>query len=71
MDILASKLGISKNELKQALTHFSFYENKNEAKANSRLVFAGMYAFKGITADILYKYYRHRYRATTHFRQFI
>jgi len=57
MDLLARQLGIGKNELKQALTHSSFYENKNEEKSNSRLVFAGMFAFKGILADILYKYY--------------
>ncbi len=57
MELLSKQLGINKNELKQALTHFSFYENKDQEKANSRLVFAGMFAFKGILADVLYKYY--------------
>ena len=56
-NILASQLGIEKDELKQALTHYSFYEDKNEAKANGRLIFAGMFAFRGQLANILYNYY--------------
>lgn len=55
--MLSKKLGIDKNSLKKALTHFSFYEAKDEAKANSRLVFAGMFIFKAQVAEILFKYF--------------
>ena len=54
---LCSELGLAKNLLKQALTHYSFYGNENENKANSRLIFSGMFVFKGMLADILYRYY--------------
>lgn len=43
-------------ELQKALTHKSFYSEKSEHKSNSRYVFSGMYAFKGKTAMVLYKY---------------
>ncbi len=57
LDLLSRKLGIEKTSLKQALTHYSFYENKEDSKANGRLVFAGMFIFKGQVAEILVKYF--------------
>lgn len=36
------------------LTHSSFYEK--EDKGNSRYVFAGMFVFKGMVAEVLYRY---------------
>jgi len=57
IELLARRLGITKNELKEALTHYSFYEDKNETKANSRLVFAGMFVFRGQLAEILMRYF--------------
>ena len=42
-------------ELKNALTHKSFYNN-NEDKSNSRFVFLGMYGFKGKVAELLFNY---------------
>ena len=44
-------------KLQQALTHKSFYSRENEKKGNSKYVFLGMYAFKGKTAGLLYKYF--------------
>lgn len=44
------------SELKTALTHKSFYAQANETKGNSRYVFAGMFAFKGAVADVLFRY---------------
>ena len=40
-------------ELKQALTHKSFYPKGDERNGNSRYVFAGMFAFKGVVAHML------------------
>jgi len=57
IELIARRLGITKNELKEALTHYSFYEDKNETKANSRLVFAGMFVFRGQLAEILMRYF--------------
>jgi len=57
IELLARRLGIAKNELKEALTHFSFYEDKNVTKANSRMVFAGMFVFRGQVAEILMRYF--------------
>ncbi|MDR1594599.1 MAG: hypothetical protein LBS43_08980, partial [Prevotellaceae bacterium] len=56
--LLALKLKTSgaDNELKKALTHKSFFKGENEAKGNSRYVFAGMYAFKGLVAETLFLY---------------
>lgn len=56
-ELLCRKLGIGKNNLKQALTHYSFYENKDDNKANGKLIFAGMFIFKGQVAEILVKYF--------------
>jgi hypothetical protein len=42
------------NELKKALSHSSFYKKEN--KGNSRYVFAGMFAFRGLVAEYLFKY---------------
>ncbi|GHT31626.1 hypothetical protein FACS189434_01700 [Bacteroidia bacterium] len=44
------------NELRTALTHKSFYRKEDEAKGSSRYVFAGMFAFKGLTAEVLFRY---------------
>lgn len=49
-------IGIDKNLLQLALTHFSFYEDKNEINGNGRLIFAGMFIFRGQLADILLLY---------------
>ncbi len=57
LELFSRKIRISKNELKQALTHYSFYESKDENKANGRLVFEGMFVFKGQVAEILAKYF--------------
>ncbi len=53
---VALKFGISQTLLKNALTHYSFYEDKNEENGNGRYIFAGMYAFKGEVAKILATY---------------
>ena len=45
----------SRNQLREVLTHDSFYENKG--KGNGRYVFAGMFVFKGMVAQVLYRYY--------------
>jgi dsRNA-specific ribonuclease len=57
LEIFSRKIGIEKNSLKQALTHYSFYEDKDDSKANGRLIFKGMFVFKGQLADILVKYF--------------
>ncbi len=56
-ELLNRNLGIEKNSLKQALTHYSFYENKDDNKANGKLIFAGMFVFKGQVAEILVNYF--------------
>lgn len=55
---LANLVGLSwlHNELKKALTHKSFYPEKEEDKSNSRYIFLGMYAFKGRTSELLFSY---------------
>ena len=45
----------SRNQLREVLTHSSFYEQ--EGKGNSRYFFAGMYVFKGMVAQVLYRYF--------------
>ena len=45
----------SRSQLHAVLTHSSFYDNPG--KGNSRYVFAGMFAFKGQVADVLFRYY--------------
>lgn len=45
----------SRSQLRDVLTHSSFYEK--EGKSNSRYVFAGMFVFKGMVAQVLYRYY--------------
>ena len=45
----------SRQHLRVVLTHSSFY--KKEGKGNSRYVFAGMFVFKGMVAQILYRYF--------------
>lgn len=57
LQLLGAQLGIEKNELKIALTHQSFFKVDEDLKANSRLIFAGMFAFKGILAHVLYNFY--------------
>ena len=42
------------NNMREVLTHSSFYEK--EDKGNSRYVFAGMFIFKGMVAEVLYRY---------------
>lgn len=44
----------SRARLREILTHSSFYEQ--EGKGNSRYVFAGMYVFKGMVGEVLYRY---------------
>ena len=44
----------SESRLREVMTHSSFYEK--EGKGNSRYVFAGMYVFKGLVANVLYRY---------------
>lgn len=55
--IFTTSYGLDKNMLKQALTHQSYYKNNDDINSNRRLVFAGMYVFKGQIANILYSYY--------------
>lgn len=45
----------SRSRLREVLTHSSFYEQ--EGKGNSRYVFAGMFVFKGMVGDVLFRYY--------------
>ena len=45
----------SRTKLREVLTHSSFYEK--EGKGNSRYVFAGMFVFKGMVAQVLYRYF--------------
>ena len=45
----------SRSKLREVLTHSSFYEE--EGKGNSRYVFAGMFVFKGMVAQVLYRYF--------------
>ena len=45
----------SRSKLREVLTHSSFYEQ--EGKGNSRYVFAGMFVFKGMVAQVLYRYF--------------
>jgi hypothetical protein len=56
--LLALKLKTPDNatKLKKALTHKSFFKGENEEKGNSRYVFAGMFAFKGLVAEALFRY---------------
>lgn len=44
----------SASNLREVLTHSSFYEK--EDKGNSRYVFAGMFVFKGMVAEVLYRF---------------
>ena len=55
INYLARRLGISTSSLRKALTHYTFYEDKNNPDSNSRYVFAGMFVFRGILAETLYK----------------
>jgi hypothetical protein len=45
----------SRAQLREVLTHSSFYDKPD--KGNSRYVFEGMFAFKGLVADVLFRYY--------------
>lgn len=45
----------SRSRLREVLTHSSFYEQ--EGKGDSRYVFAGMFVFKGMVGDVLFRYY--------------
>ncbi len=44
----------SQARLREVLTHSSYYAV--EGKGNSRYVFAGMYVFKGLVGEVLYRY---------------
>ena len=44
----------SESRLREVMTHSSFYEK--EGKGNSRFVFAGMFVFKGMVAEVLFRY---------------
>jgi len=52
---LARRLGVSTASLRKSLTHYTFYEDKNNPDSNSRYVFAGMFVFRGILAETLYR----------------
>lgn len=54
---LCTHLGIEKSKLKESLTHYSFYNKKDESKGNGRLVYAGMYIFRGQLAEIIFNYF--------------
>jgi hypothetical protein len=56
--LLKIKTKTTANELKKALTHKSFYKNE-KGNHNSRYIFCGMYAFKGLVAQILYDWFPH------------
>jgi hypothetical protein len=45
----------SRSQLREVLSHSSFYEK--EGKGNSRYVFAGMFVFKGMVAQVLFRYF--------------
>ena len=45
----------SRAKLREVLTHSSFYDE--EGKGNGRYVFAGMFVFKGMVAQVLYRYF--------------
>lgn len=45
----------SRARLRLVLTHSSFYEQAD--KGNSRYVFAGMFVFKGMVGEVLFRYY--------------
>lgn len=45
----------SRTQLREVLTHSSFYEK--EGKGNCRYVFAGMFVFRGMVAQVLFRYY--------------
>jgi len=45
----------SHSNMQKVLTHSSFYPE--EGKGNSRYVFAGMFVFKGMVAQILFRYF--------------
>ncbi len=45
----------SRSQLREVLTHSSFYEK--EGKGNSRYIFVGMFVFKGMVAEVLYRYF--------------
>ena len=58
LQLLSLTFGLERKVIKEALTHSGFYpDNNNGLRGNSRLVFAGMYSFKGMVAHILYDYY--------------
>lgn len=45
----------SRSRLREVMTHNSYYEQ--EGRGNSRYVFAGMFVFKGMVAQVLYRYF--------------
>jgi len=55
LNYLARRLGVSTSSLRKSLTHYTFYDDKNNPDSNSRYVFAGMFVFRGILAETLYK----------------
>lgn len=55
INYLARRLGVPTSSLRQALTHYSYFEDKESPDSNSRYVFAGMFVFRGILAETLYK----------------
>lgn len=57
IELFSRRIGVDKHTLKDALTHHSFYEDKDEKNGNSRMVFTGMFIFKGQVAEILGTYF--------------
>ena len=55
LNLLARRLGVPASSLRQSLTHYTFYDDKNNSDSSSRYVFAGMFVFRGILAQILFK----------------
>lgn len=47
----------SRSSLREVMTHSSFYEREGKVKANSRYVFAGMFVFRGMVGEVLFRYY--------------
>jgi hypothetical protein len=52
--LLTAVLGVRglQSELTRSLTHYSFYDNHDDDRSNSRFVFNGMFGFKGEVANL-------------------
>jgi hypothetical protein len=66
---LELKNKVSINDFKKCLVHISMYEsqNNNTNSGNSRFVFVGMYAFKGVLASLVSKYIAGNGKQLQHF----